>query len=131
MMLFCIVTDENMPVVASGWLATLVFTFCSAWGPASKALGSPVSFARTGSQAEQIGKGFAVGRLVISCMIPGSLHRPLSHSAFVEVTLMPSRLWESNFTAWDRERPPWPSVFADGVKVIKSKVEWAYPFFSG
>ena len=92
-------------------------------------MGSPVSFARTGSQAGSIGTALAVGRLVRSRMIPGSLHRPLSHSAFVEVTLMPSRLWEGNFAAWDRERPPWPSVFAEGVKVIKSKVEWACAVF--
>ena len=88
-----------------------------------------MSFARTGSQAGSIGTALAVGRLVRSRMIPGSLHRPLSHSAFVEVTLMPSRLWESNFAAWDRERPPWPSVFAEGVKVIKSKGEWACAVF--
>ena len=88
-----------------------------------------MSFARTRSQAGSIGTALAVGRLVRSRMIPGSLHRPLSHSAFVEVTLMPSRLWESNFAAWDRERPPWPSVFAEGVKVIKSKGEWACAVF--
>ena len=68
---------------------------------------------------------------MISRMIPGSLHRPLSHSAFVEVTLMPLRLRESNFAAWDRERPPWPSVLAEGVKVIKSKGEWACAVFCG
>ena len=65
-----------------------------------------MSFARTGSQAGSVGTALAVGRLVISRVIPGSLHRPLSHSAFVEVTLMPLRLRESNFAAWDRERPP-------------------------
>ena len=90
-----------------------------------------MSFARTGSPAGSIGTALAVGRLVISRMIPGSLHRPLSHSAFVEVTLMPLRLRESNFAAWDRERPPWPSVFAEGVKVIKSKGEWACAVFCG
>ena len=90
-----------------------------------------MSFARTGSQAGSVGTALAVGRLVISRMIPGSLHRPLSHSAFVEVTLMPLRLRESNFAAWDRERPPWPSVFAEGVKVIKSKGEWACAVFCG
>ena len=88
-----------------------------------------MSFARTGSQAGSIGTALAVGRLVRSRMIPGSFHRPLSHSAFVEVTLMPSRLWEGNFAAWDRERPPWPSVFAAGVKVNKSKGEWACAVF--
>ena len=88
-----------------------------------------MSFARTGSQAGSIGTALAVGRLVRSCVIPGSLHRPLSHSAFVEVTLMPLCLREGNFAAWDRERPPWPSVFAEGVKVIKSKVEWACAVF--
>ena len=44
---------------------------------------------------------------------------------------MPLRLRESNFAAWDRERPPWPSVFAEGVKVIKSKGEWACAAFCG
>ena len=44
---------------------------------------------------------------------------------------MPLRLRESNFAAWDRERPPWPSVFAEGVKVIKSKGEWACAVFCG
>ena len=90
-----------------------------------------MSFARTGSPAGSIGTALAVGRLVRSRGIPGSLHRPLSHSAFVEVTLMPLRLRESNFAAWDRERPPWPSVFAEGVKVIKSKGEWACAVFCG
>ena len=90
-----------------------------------------MSFARTGSPAGSIGTALAVGRLVRSRGIPGSLHRPLSHSAFVEVTLMPLRLRESNFAAWDRERPPRPSVFAEGVKVNKSKVEWACAVFCG
>ena len=44
---------------------------------------------------------------------------------------MPLRLRESNFAAWDRERPPWPSVFAEGVKVIKSKGGWACAVFCG
>ena len=63
-------------------------------------------------------------------MIRGDLFRPLPHSAFVEVTLTPLRLWESDFAAWGRERPAWPSGLVEAVKVHKSQVEWACSVFA-
>ena len=89
-----------------------------------------MSLARTGTQAGPIEMELAVGRWVRSRMIPGDLYRPLPHSAFVEVTLTPLRLWEGNFAAWGRERPSWPSVLVEGVKVHKSQVEWACSVFA-
>ena len=89
-----------------------------------------MSLARTGTQAGPIEMELAVGRWVRSRMIPGDLYGPLPHSAFVEVTLTPLRLWEGNFAAWGRERPSWPSVLVEGVKVHKSQVEWACSVFA-
>ena len=90
-----------------------------------------MSFARTGTQAGPIETELAVGRWVRSRMIRGDLFRPLPHSAFVEVTLTPLRLWESDFAAWGRERPAWPSGLVEAVKVHKSQVEWACSVFAG
>ena len=44
---------------------------------------------------------------------------------------MPLRLREGNFGAWDRERPPWPSLLVNVVKVHKSQGEWACAVFAG
>ena len=89
-----------------------------------------MSLARTGTQAGPIEMELAVGRWVRSRMTRGNLYRPLPHSAFVEDTLMPSRLWESIFAAWGRERPSWPSVLVEAAKVHKSQVEWACSVFA-
>ena len=89
-----------------------------------------MSLARTGTQAGPIEMELAVGRWVRSRMIPRDLYGPLPHSAFVEVTLTPLRLWEGNFAAWGRERSSWPSVLVEGVKVHKSQVEWACSVFA-
>ena len=74
--------------------------------------------------------GTRTGRWVRSRMTRGDLYRPLPHSAFVEDTLMPSRLSESIFAAWGRERPSWPSVLVEAAKVHKSQVEWACSVFA-
>ena len=42
---------------------------------------------------------------------------------------MPLCLRESNFAAWDRECPPWPSLLVKAAKVYKSQGEWACGFF--
>ena len=89
-----------------------------------------MSLARTGAQAGPIEMELAVGRWVRSRMTRGDLFRPLPHSAFVVDTLMPSRLWEGIFAAWGRERPSWPSVLVEAVKVHKSQVEWACSGFA-